>query len=136
MKDLTKLQKLFLRLAMSGIKTASDATEFQNENVEKVVNKAEDLAQKSVDILTDDNKDNEAQFKALFEEEKHELLDLGLDIAKDECHVISNPTTKAVVLAAISILKEAFANPHAKLSEQDLVDFLQTANLEVQEAKL
>ena len=108
-----------------------DAFDIKNENVEKVVNKVEDIAQDSVDILTDDNKDNEAQFKALFEEKKFEVLEVGLEVAESEFAIIKDETTKVVALAALKIVREAIANPHAKLTEQDVSDFLQTANLEV-----
>jgi hypothetical protein len=135
MKGLSKLGKIFLNAGWNLAKAAIGTVEIKNENIEKVADKFEGLADKSVGILTDDNVDDKAQFKALYEEQKYEFLDLGLDIAEDEFAVVVNPTTKTLGLAAIKIIRDIVANPNYVATEADIVELLQVTNREIEAAK-
>jgi hypothetical protein len=135
MKALSKLGKIFLNGGWNLAKAAIGTIEIKNENVEKVADKFEGIADKSVSILTDDNADDKGQFKALYEEQKYEFLDLGLDIAEDEFAVVANPTTKVLGLAAIKIIRDIVANPNYVATEADVVELLQVTNREIEDAK-
>lgn len=135
MKGLSKLGKIFLNAGWNLAKVAIGTIEIKNDNVEKVADKFEDLADKSVDILTDNNADDKTQFATLFEEQKYEFLDLGLDIAEDEFAVVANPTTKVLGLAAIKIIRDIVANPNYVATEADVLELLQVTNSEVESAK-
>ena len=135
MKVLSKLAKIFLNTGWNFAKAAIATIEIKNENVEKVADKFEDLADKSEGILTDTNENDPEQFKALFEEQKYEFLDLGLDIAEDEFAVVANPTTKTLGLAAIKIIRDIVANPNYVATEADVVELLQVTNRDVESAK-
>jgi hypothetical protein len=135
MKKFSKLGKIFLNGGWTLAKAAIGTIEIKNENVEKVADKFEDLADKSVGILTDANEDDKTQFAALFEEQKYEFLDLGLDIAEDEFAVVANPTTKTLGLAAIKIIRDIVENPNYVATEADIVELLQVTNRDVESAK-
>jgi hypothetical protein len=135
MKGLSKLGKIFLNGGWNLAKVAIGTIEIKNENVEKVADKFEDLADKSVGILTDTNENDPEQFKALFEEQKNEFLDLGLDIAEDEFELVENPTTKTLGLAAIKIIRDIVKNPNYVPTEADVSDLLQITNMDVLDAK-
>lgn len=135
-KGLSKFAKILVKGGWGIVKPAVDTIEITNENTQKVVDKLEAIADKSVDILTDSNPEDAEQFEQLYNEQKFEVLDLGLEIAEDEIQVIPNATTKVVALAALKVIREIIANPNSVYTEQDVVDFLKaTQEQEVSEEK-
>lgn len=123
-KGLSRFAKILVKGGWGIVKPAVDTIEITNENTQKVVDKLETIADKSVDILTDSNPEDAAQFEQLYQEQKFEVLDLGLEIAEDEIKVIPNATTKVVALAALKVIREVIANPTAAYTEKDVIDFL------------
>lgn len=123
-KGLSRFAKIIVRGSWSVVKPAIDTIEI----TQKVVDKLETVTEKSVNILTDDNSNDAQQFKELFEEQKHEIVDLGFDIAQDEIEMIKNESTKVVALACLKALREIIANPNASYNEEDITDFLKVAH--------
>jgi hypothetical protein len=123
-KGLNKFAKILVRGSWAVIQPTIGTIEITNENTQKVVDTLENIADKSVDILTDGNADDLAQFKALYDEQKYEVIDLGLDIAESEIQVIANDAAKAVASACINVLREILKNPNGQFDVDNLVDKL------------